>query len=116
MLTEQQPAFPLGHATPDTPLDPVVQSLREAIRTDRATRTKCTGPLLFRSLRKQSVFHPPALCAQGPVLLKQRSHVRNPQSLLSAVPDRPQRGCAIPQRHSVNASYGGTQRVTRAKR
>src|SRR5215469_4972426 len=52
---KQGPALALGHAAPDTELDPVVEGVREALGTDDAATADQLGPVLRRPLNKQLV-------------------------------------------------------------
>src|SRR5215471_10132493 len=52
---KQGPALAFGHAAPDTELDPVVESVREALGTDDAATADQLGPVLRRPLNEQFV-------------------------------------------------------------
>jgi len=53
--TEQRPALPLGHTTPDTELDSVVERIRKALRANRASPADQLGAILRCSLDEQLV-------------------------------------------------------------
>src|SRR4051794_24237350 len=55
-LAEQLTALALGHAPPHTPLDAVVERLREALHAHGAPHAQLTDPLLLGCLWKQGVF------------------------------------------------------------
>ena len=52
---QQRTTLPLGHAAPDSPLDAVIERLREAFRPDRAISTHSSGTLLVFAFRKQCI-------------------------------------------------------------
>src|SRR5690606_3474631 len=52
---QQSTPLPLGHATPDTELDPVVQSVRQALGPYRASTADELGSVLRRPLHEQGI-------------------------------------------------------------
>jgi len=58
----------LGHSSPDAELDPVVESVGEALGTDKASEAACLDPILSRALHEKIVrIEVPAGCVGSPV-------------------------------------------------
>ena len=92
--TQERTPLPLGHPTPDTELDSVVERIRKALRANRATPADQLGAILRRALDEQLVRVGSLACgACGPVI---DPHVPTPLDRRARVPRRSSRWVAIP--------------------
>src|SRR6185312_1387500 len=91
---EERPALPLGHTTPDTELDSVVERIRKALRANRASPADQLGAILRCSLDEQLVRVGSLACgACGPV---SDPHVPTPLDRRTRTTDGRLDGVAIP--------------------
>src|ERR1700755_773890 len=91
---EQRPALPLGHPAPDTELDSVVERIRKALRSNRASPADQLGAILLCPLDEQFVRVGSLACgACGPV---SDPHVPTPLDRRARMPDGRLDGVAIP--------------------
>jgi hypothetical protein len=90
---KELPSFAFSHAAPDSPLDPVVERLSEALDPDRAAGAEDAGSPLVCALGKQSVSGSPALGGLGPRLVFHCNHELPtfdfPSSTSQRLPDPP---------------------------
>src|SRR5271166_535259 len=92
--TEQRTPLPLGHAAPDTELDPVVERIRKALRANRAAPADQLGAILRCALDEQLVRVGSLACgACGPV---SDPHVPTPLDRRARAPRRSSRWVSIP--------------------
>src|SRR5260370_79008 len=91
---QERTPLPLGHPTPDTELDSVVERIRKALRANRAAPADQLGAILRRALDEQLVRVSSLACgACGPV---SDPHVPTPLDRRARAPRRSSRWVAIP--------------------